>query len=184
MVGTGKGAEHGILIKSAQALETAHNIQTVVLDKTGTITQGKPVVTDVQTIFATQAEFISIAAALEEGSEHPLAEAVLTYAAEQQISAATSEQFQSLPGKGIQAKINGTYYYAGNRRLMNEKNIPLQQWDRALDDLATAGKTPLIFCRRAAGNRHHRSSRCGEADQPTSHSAAESDGRAGYHAHR
>ena len=145
MVGTGKGAEHGILIKSGQALETAHNIQTVVLDKTGTITQGKPVVTDVQTIFATQAEFISIAAALEEGSEHPLAEAVLTYAAEQQISAATSEQFQSLPGKGIQAKINGTYYYAGNRRLMNEKNIPLQQWDRALDDLATAGKTPLIF---------------------------------------
>lgn len=145
MVGTGKGAEHGILIKSGQALETAHNIQTVVLDKTGTITQGKPVVTDVQTIFSTQEEFISIAAALEEGSEHPLAEAVLTYAAEQNISAAASEQFQSLPGKGIQAKINGTFYYAGNRRLMNEKNIPLQQWDSALDDLATAGKTPLIF---------------------------------------
>lgn len=145
MVGTGKGAEHGILIKSGQALETAHNIQTVVLDKTGTITQGKPVVTDVQTIFSTQEEFIGIAAALEEGSEHPLAEAVLTYAAEQQISAAASEQFQSLPGKGIQAKINGTFYYAGNRRLMNEKNIPLQQWDSALDDLATAGKTPLIF---------------------------------------
>lgn len=145
MVGTGKGAEHGILIKSGQALETAHNIQTVVLDKTGTITQGKPVVTDVQTIFDTQETFISIAAALEEGSEHPLAEAVLAYAAEQNIRAAVSEQFQSLPGKGIQAQINGTYYYAGNRRLMNEKNIPLQQWDAALDNLATAGKTPLIF---------------------------------------
>ena len=145
MVGTGKGAEHGILIKSGQALETAHNIQTVVLDKTGTITQGKPVVTDVQTILPDQQSFIAIAAALEQGSEHPLAEAVMHYAAEQNIAAATSEQFQSLPGKGVQAVIDGTQYYAGNRRLMDEQHISLQQWDAALDALATAGKTPLIF---------------------------------------
>ncbi|MFR6291090.1 MAG: heavy metal translocating P-type ATPase [Peptococcaceae bacterium] len=145
MVGTGKGAEHGILIKSGQALETAHNIQTVVLDKTGTITQGKPVVTDVQTILPDRQSFIAIAAALEQGSEHPLAEAVMHYAAEQNIAAATSEQFQSLPGKGVQAVIDGTQYYAGNRRLMDEQHISLQQWDAALDALATAGKTPLIF---------------------------------------
>lgn len=145
MVGTGKGAEHGILIKSGQALETAHNIQTVVLDKTGTITQGKPIVTDVQTIFADESQFIAIAAALEQGSEHPLAEAVMQYATEKQIQAAPQQQFQSLPGKGVQALINGTTYYAGNRRLMQEKNIPLDAWDNALEQLAAAGKTPLIF---------------------------------------
>lgn len=145
MVGTGKGAEHGILIKSGQALETAHNIQTVVLDKTGTITQGKPLVTDITTTLPNESDFVRIAAALEQGSEHPLAEAVLTYAKEQNIAAATPELFQSLPGKGVQAKIKGQYYYAGNRRLMDEKNISLAQWDEALEHLATAGKTPLIF---------------------------------------
>ena len=77
--------------------------------------------------------------------EHPLAEAVMHYAAEQNIAAATSAQFQSLPGKGVQAVIDGTQYYAGNRRLMDEQHISLQQWDAALDALATAGKTPLIF---------------------------------------
>lgn len=110
------------------------------LDKTGTITQGKPVVTDVQTILPDQQSFIAIAAALEQGSEHPLAEAVMHYAAEQNIAAATSEQFQSLPGKGVQAVIDGTQYYAGNRRLMDEQHISLQQWDAALDALATAAK--------------------------------------------
>lgn len=145
MVGTGKGAEHGILIKSGQALETAHNIDTVVLDKTGTITQGRPVVTDVQTIFADAKEFISIAAALEQNSEHPLAEAVMTYAREQQISAAPSQQFLSLPGRGVQAVINGKPYCAGNRRLMSEKNMDLSRWEEPLEQLATAGKTPLIF---------------------------------------
>lgn len=145
MVGTGKGAEHGILIKSGQALETAHNINTVVLDKTGTITQGKPVVTDVQTTFADAQQFIAVAAALEQGSEHPLAEAVLHYAAAQQVTAATAEQFQSLPGKGVQAVVDGQQYYAGNRRLMEEKNISLRSWEDALQQLTGAGKTPLIF---------------------------------------
>ncbi len=145
MVGTGKGAEHGILIKSGQALETAHNINTVVLDKTGTITQGKPVVTDVQTIFANVNEFIAIAAALEQNSEHPLAEAVMHYAEEQHIEAAQSQQFLSLPGKGVQAVINGKAYCAGNRRLMSEKNIAITAWETALEQLADAGKTPLLF---------------------------------------
>jgi len=145
MVGTGKGAEYGILIKSGQALETAHNIDAVVLDKTGTITQGKPVVTDVQTIFTAEHDFIAIAAALEQGSEHPLAEAVLRYAERKHITAAPSTQFQSLPGRGVQAVINGQHYYAGNRRLIEEQHIPLDAWQDALDTLAAAGKTPLIF---------------------------------------
>lgn len=145
MVGTGKGAEHGILIKSGQALETAHNINTVVLDKTGTITQGKPVVTDIQTTYHNVNDFISIAAALEQHSEHPLAEAVMHYAKEQQIPAASSQNFMAFPGMGVQALIDGRHYYAGNKRLMREKNISLTEWETALEQLADAGKTPLIF---------------------------------------
>ena len=122
MVGTGKGAEHGILIKSGQALETAHNINTVVLDKTGTITQGKPMVTDIHTIYNDVHEFITIAAALEQNSEHPLAEAVMHYADEQNIRAAVPQDFLALPGRGVQAMIGET-----------------------LEQLASAGKTPLIF---------------------------------------
>lgn len=145
MVGTGKGAECGILIKSGQALETAHNIDTVVLDKTGTITQGKPVVTDIQTILNNASHFITIAAALEQNSEHPLAEAVMTYAKEQQIPVATSHHFLSFPGKGVQAVIDNRLYYAGNRRLMQEKNIDLTIWEERLEQLTSDGKTPLIF---------------------------------------
>ena len=145
MVGTGKGAEHGILIKSGQALESAHNINTVVLDKTGTITQGKPVVTDIQTIYADSREFISIAAALEQNSEHPLADAVMRYAEEQNIHAAAAQNFMALPGMGVQAVIDGKTCYAGNKRLMSEKNISLTDWEAALEQLADAGKTPLIF---------------------------------------
>ena len=135
MVGTGKGAEHGILIKSGQALETAHNINTVVLDKTGTITQGKPMVTDIHTIYNDVHEFITIAAALEQNSEHPLAEAVMHYADEQNIRAAVPQDFLALPGRGVQAMIGGKPYYAGN----------LSSWAETLEQLASAGKTPLIF---------------------------------------
>ena len=84
-------------------------------------------------------------AVVEQSSEHPLAEAIMTYAREQNISPSASQQFLSLPGKGIQAEINGKRYYAGNRRLMDEKQIPLEQWSQALEQLADAGKTPLIF---------------------------------------
>ncbi|MBQ5667957.1 MAG: heavy metal translocating P-type ATPase, partial [Peptococcaceae bacterium] len=145
MVGTGKGAEHGILIKSGQALETAHNINTVVLDKTGTITQGKPMVTDVQTLLPKQNAFISIAAALEQNSEHPLADAVMQYAKTLQIAIPSVTQFLSLPGRGVEAYIDGKYYCAGNIRLMQEKNISLTQWEDTLETLTTQGKTPLIF---------------------------------------
>lgn len=145
MVGTGKGAEHGILIKSGQALETAHNINTVVLDKTGTITQGKPMVTDVQTLLPNQNAFISIAAALEQNSEHPLADAVMQYAKTLQIAIPSVTQFLSLPGRGVEVYIDGKYYCAGNIRLMQEKNISLTQWEDTLATLTTQGKTPLIF---------------------------------------
>ena len=145
MVGTGKGAEHGILIKSGQALETAHNINTVVLDKTGTITQGKPMVTDVQTLLPNQNAFISIAAALEQNSEHPLADAVMQYAKTLQIAIPSVTQFLSLPGRGVEVYIDGKYYCAGNIRLMQEKNISLTQWEDTLETLTTQGKTPLIF---------------------------------------
>lgn len=145
MVGTGKGAEHGILIKSGQALETAHNINTVVLDKTGTITQGKPMVTDVQTLLPNQNAFISIAAALEQNSEHPLADAVMQYSKALQIAIPSVAQFLSLPGRGVEAHIDGKYYCAGNIRLMQEKNISLAQWEDTLETLTTQGKTPLIF---------------------------------------
>ncbi|MBQ2994767.1 MAG: copper-translocating P-type ATPase, partial [Peptococcaceae bacterium] len=145
MVGTGKGAEHGILIKSGQALETAHNINTVVLDKTGTITQGKPSVTDVHTILPNAGDFVSIAAALEQNSEHPLAEAVMHYANDLKAAIPSVTQFLSLPGRGVEAYVNGKYYCAGNKRLMEEKNISLTQWEETLQSLTTAGKTPLIF---------------------------------------
>ena len=149
MVGTGKGAEHGILIKSGQALETAHNINTVVLDKTGTITQGKPSVTDVHTILPNANEFISIAAALEQNSEHPLAEAVMHYAKDLNVAIPPVTQFLSLPGRGVEAYVNGKYYCAGNKRLMEEKNITLTQWEETLESLTAAGKTPLIFADNA-----------------------------------
>ena len=145
MVGTGKGAEHGILIKSGQALETAHNINTVVLDKTGTITQGKPVVTDIHTVLPNPNDFISIAAGLEQNSEHPLAEAVMHYAKANTLSIPNVTQFMSLPGRGVEAHIDGRYYCAGNKRLMEEKKISLTLWDDVLQNLTTAGKTPLIF---------------------------------------
>ena len=145
MVGTGKGAEYGILLKSGQALENAHNIQTVVLDKTGTITQGKPAVTDILTILDDDKQFLKIAAALEAGSEHPLAEAVMTYVKESNLEVASPEQFKSLPGRGVEGVVDGNIYYAGSRRLMEEKNFSLKEWEADLDALTGAGKTPLFF---------------------------------------
>ena len=145
MVGTGKGAEYGILLKSGQALENAHNIQTVVLDKTGTITQGKPAVTDILTILDDDKEFLKIAAALEAGSEHPLAEAVMTYVKDANLDVASPEQFKSLPGRGVEGVIDGNIYYAGSRRLMEEKNFSLKEWEADLDTLTGEGKTPLFF---------------------------------------
>lgn len=145
MVGTGKGAENGILIKSGEALETAHNLQSVVLDKTGTITQGKPQVTDIHTDKMSENEFLALAAGMEKKSEHPLAEAVLDYAKEKGITPAAVEQFNSIPGKGLEASVGGKHYYAGNERLMREKGIPMDSWSELLETMADEGKTPLLF---------------------------------------
>ena len=145
MVGTGKGAENGILIKSGEALEVTHSIQSVVLDKTGTITQGKPVVTDVQTFGISEQELLKIAAALEKKSEHPLAEAVLLKAEEAHLELPEAEEFQAVPGKGIQAKIHGSWYYAGNQKFMEELQIDCKNVVPKMEQLSEEGKTPLLF---------------------------------------
>ena len=145
MVGTGKGAENGILIKSGEALETAHAIDTVVMDKTGTITEGRPKVTDILPLKGTKEDLVAIAAALEKGSEHPLAEAITTYAGDHQLTGRTASDFKALFGRGVQAVIDGKTYYAGNTRLMDEAHIDTKAITASLNALADDGKTPLLF---------------------------------------
>ncbi|MGI6070681.1 MAG: heavy metal translocating P-type ATPase [Blautia sp.] len=145
MVGTGKGAENGILIKSGEALETAHNLKCVVMDKTGTITQGKPVVTNVESVWGNGKRLLAIAAGLESGSEHPLAEAILEYAKNMQVEIPKVEEFRAILGKGVQGRIGGTLYYAGNLSLMEEKKISVGGFRNRLDELADEGKTPMLF---------------------------------------
>ena len=144
MVGTGKGAENGILLKSGEALETAHNVEYVVMDKTGTITQGRPVVTDVETDLPLS-DFLAVAAGLEAKSEHPLAEAIMEFAASRAAVPAEVEDFCSIPGKGVEGRIGGRMVYAGNRRLMEERHISLANVQNRLETLADEGKTPMLF---------------------------------------
>ena len=143
MVGTGKGAENGILIKSGEALEITHNVQSVVLDKTGTITEGKPVVTDIISFGMAENEILKIGAALEKKSEHPLAEAVLLKAKGMELP--NAENFAAIPGKGIMAKIQGNVYYAGNQKLIKEQGISCEKALSSMDKLSEEGKTPLIL---------------------------------------
>ena len=146
MVGTGKGAEYGILIKSAEALETAKHVDTVVLDKTGTVTQGKAQVTDVITAPGVDEKgLLSLAAALEKPSEHPLAEAVLQYAQDQGIAAAPVEGFQAISGRGVAATVAGRRAYAGNLELLGENGIVPGALAEQGARLAAEGKTPLYF---------------------------------------
>jgi Cu+-exporting ATPase len=149
MVGTGKGAENGILIKSGDALETAHQIDTVVLDKTGTITQGKPVVTDIICAAgksADKTQLLQIAGSLEKGSEHPLAEAIVNYCVTNNISLEKVTDFNALFGKGIEGTVSGTHYYAGNEKMMEEKGISLSaEQKNQIRELAKQGRTPLLF---------------------------------------
>ncbi|BAL83488.1 putative copper-exporting P-type ATPase A [Selenomonas ruminantium subsp. lactilytica TAM6421] len=147
MVGTGKGAENGILIKSGEALETAQAVDTVVLDKTGTITEGKPKVTDLQALSIPEAEFLSLAAGLEQNSEHPLAEAVLAYAAEKGVTPAGISDFQAVPGRGLQGKVRGELYMAGNEAFMAEQGVDISDCQQELERLAAEGKTPLLFAK-------------------------------------
>ncbi len=147
MVGTGKGAENGILIKSGEALEMAHAIDTVVMDKTGTITEGRPVVTDVLAFGASEEELVALAAGMEKESEHPLAEAVLDYGTSQGIAPVSVEEFHAVIGRGIQAKVKGELCLAGNRQFMEEQGIDTGARQEDLDRLADEGKTPLLFAR-------------------------------------
>lgn len=149
MVGTGKGAENGILIKSGEALERAHLVDTVVLDKTGTITAGKPVVTDIDCFdIISKEELLQLAGTLERGSEHPLAEAIVNRCRQDEINILDVTGFQAVFGKGIEGYINNVKYYAGNELMMSENGIsvPTEAHDR-INSLSKEGKTPLIFAR-------------------------------------
>lgn len=145
MVGTGKGAENGILIKSGEALERAHAVDTVVMDKTGTITEGKPRVTDVQALTCSETELLALAAGMEQGSEHPLAEAIVACGKERGIAPKAVSDFRAVFGKGVIASADGKTYYAGNAALMAEQGIAIGSYTDRLDALADQGKTPLIF---------------------------------------
>lgn len=146
MVGTGKGAEYGILVKSAESLEIAHQVQTVVLDKTGTLTEGKPVVTDVVLAKGIlRNRLLKQAAAVEALSEHPLAEAIVAYAKEKEISVEKAENLTATAGQGVEADVAGKHILAGNLKMMRERGIQLGEWEAKAVELAEAGKTPLFF---------------------------------------
>ncbi|MFB2920680.1 heavy metal translocating P-type ATPase [Aerosakkonema funiforme] len=147
MVGTGKGAENGILIKGAESLELAHKLQTIVLDKTGTITQGKPTVTDYVTVNGTansnELKLLRLAASVERNSEHPLAEAVVQYAQSQGAELANTQEFEAIAGSGVQGYVSDRFVQIGTHRWMNELGIDIgtlqQQWDK----LEYLGKTVI-----------------------------------------
>lgn len=146
MVGTGKGAENGILIKSGEALEIAQSVDTVVMDKTGTITEGRPEVTVIVTADGVaEQQLLSLAAGLEQGSEHPLAEAVMTAAKAKGIAPQAMTDFRALFGRGVEAKADGHTYAAGNAKLMEEKGVDLKAYEAQLAAFADDGCTPLIF---------------------------------------
>lgn len=147
MVGTGRGAKSGILIKSATALETAHKIDTVILDKTGTITAGKPVVTDILPVKVTENELLAFAAGLEKLSEHPLGEAIVAAAEAKQLVLPEAGNYKQIPGQGVTAELAGTECAAGNLKLLQELNVDTSTLMDQYDKLASQGKTPLYFVR-------------------------------------
>lgn len=145
MVGTGKGAEYGVLIKGGEALETAHKIDTIVFDKTGTITEGKPVVTDILTADGIgEDELLKISASAEKGSEHPLGEAIVNCANERNLELYRVENFQAIPGHGIEAVIDGRKILLGNKKLMDDRKIAVTMQESS-DRLAGEGKTPMYI---------------------------------------
>lgn len=146
MVGTGKGAEHGVLFKSAEALETLHTVDTVVLDKTGTVTEGAPKVTDVFPCGDTTAEeLLCVAAALEKPSEHPLAQAIVAEAETRAIPLPAVEGFEAVHGRGVTGTIQGAAFLAGNRAMLAERGIDASPLSDRAEALAEQGKTPLYF---------------------------------------
>ncbi|MCE5220534.1 MAG: heavy metal translocating P-type ATPase [Clostridium sp.] len=145
MVGTGKGAENGVLIKSGEALETAHKVKTIVFDKTGTITEGKPKVTDIISINLSKNELLQIAASGEKGSEHPLGEAIVKSAEERKIEFKPTKNFKAILGKGIEVNIDDKNILLGNRRLLIDKEISLEFLEDESNRLASEGKTPMYI---------------------------------------
>lgn len=144
MVGSGKGAEHGILIRGGEALESAHSVNVVVLDKTGTITEGKPRVTDMIASANMDTEImLRLTASAEKASEHPLGEAIVLEAEEKGLTLYDVSSFEALPGRGLKAEVGGETLYIGNRKLMDDQNIDLEGLDTQSDELANQGKTPI-----------------------------------------
>ncbi|WP_456000555.1 heavy metal translocating P-type ATPase [Phascolarctobacterium succinatutens] len=147
MVGTGRGAKSGILIKSATALETAHKVDTVILDKTGTITAGKPVVTDILPVKGTENELLAFAAGLEKLSEHPLGEAIVAVAEAKQLALPEAGNYKQIPGQGVTAELAGAECAAGNLKLLEALHVDTGSLAEQHEKLASQGKTPLYFVR-------------------------------------
>ena len=146
MVGTGKGAEHGILIKGGEPLEAACKINTIIFDKTGTLTNGKPKVTDILSFNIDDNKLLKIAAALESVSEHPLAEAIVNYANEKSLIFSEVTNFKAIPGHGVEGKIDGKKYYFGNRKLISEElKLDISIYESKLEKLEIQGKTAMIL---------------------------------------
>lgn len=146
MVGTGKGAEYGILIKGGEALETTHLIDTIVFDKTGTITEGKPEVTDIVTTNGIERDWLlQIAASAEKGSEHPLGEAIVRGAEKESLEMRTIDTFKAIPGYGIEVEVDGSRLLLGNRKMMDQNSISLITLEAESDRLAEEGKTPMYI---------------------------------------
>jgi len=145
MVGTGKGAENGILIKGGESLETAHKLDTIIFDKTGTLTKGEPEVTDI-IIFNSfsQAEILKLIASTERLSEHPLGEAIIKKAAQEEISLLEPQNFKAIEGKGVKAKVSGVEVLVGNKKLMVEEMVDTSSLDSKEEILAQQGKTPIF----------------------------------------
>ncbi len=146
MVGTGKGAENGILIKDAESLETAHKIDTIIFDKTGTLTKGKPEVTDIIPLLeTTKEELLRLAGSLEKGSEHSLAEAIVNKADEEKIKFDRVTKFKAIPGFGVEGLVSIKRIFLGNRRLMDREKIALDKWDEQIMKLEEQGKTVMML---------------------------------------
>lgn len=146
MIGTGKGAENGVLIKSGVALETTHKLQTIVFDKTGTITEGKPKVTDIVVANGVKEnELLALAASAEKGSEHPLGEAIVKGAEDRELTFMKTRSFSAIPGHGIEVTIDDKNLLLGNRKLMDDRNISLDSLENSSNQLANQGKTPMYI---------------------------------------
>lgn len=148
MIGTGKGAEHGVLIKGGVALESTHKLDTIIFDKTGTITEGKPIVTDIVTVEGVAKDkLLSLSASAEKGSEHPLGEAIVRDAEEKNLVLKKTDNFEAIPGHGIEVTIDGELLTLGNRKLMDELEVELGEMAEISDELANQGKTPMYVAK-------------------------------------